>query len=65
MKKEGGARQAFLGRWLLLGLASDGSGVGLSLLQDHVGLVVHALLAVVLGPGCTVVWLARLWVDGW
>lgn len=57
-------RPTFLGRRLLLGLTSDGSGIGLSLLQDHVGLVVHALLAVVLSPCCAVVGLACLWVDG-
>lgn len=51
-----------LGPLLLLGGSGHGAA-GLSLLQDHVGLVVHSLLSVVLSPRRTVVGLACLRVD--
>lgn len=48
----------------MLRLSDSCSSIGLCLLQDHIRLVVHALLTIVLRPSRTVVRLAGLGVDG-
>lgn len=51
--------------WLSPLSALSGLLLLLMLLQDGVGLLVHALLSIVLSPSLRIVGLAGLWVDSW